>query len=612
MCGIIAVLGYIYGIKQLYEGLIILQNRGYDSAGICSIMNDEFLIHKFASIKKKNAFEFLQKYIEQHNKAYNIIGHTRWATNGVPNTENSHPHLDYKNRFSLVHNGIIENYRELKNMLINKHGVTFKSQTDTEVVVNLISFYYDKFEDPKKAIECTLNDLEGTWGLVIQFIGEPNKLYCARHGSPLLIGFSNDYVMVASEQSGFSRYINNYICLNNNDLLVLEKSEGKVIFNRIDEYEIRKVTSEKCSLSPDPFPHWTIKEINEQYESSLRAMGMGGRILNDREVKLGGLNSHLSDLIGIDNLIILGCGTSYNAGLYCINLFKKISEFNTVQIFDGSEFNKYDIPKYGKTALILLSQSGETKDLHRCVNIARDNDLLMIGVINVIDSMIARDVNCGVYLNAGKEVGVASTKAFTSQIIILNLIAIWFSQYRCTNEIIRKDLISGLRNLPHDIKRVIKDTENKCIEVAKYLKDRESVFLLGRGNNQAIAKEGALKIKEIGYINSSGYSTASLKHGPYALLEKGFPVIILIPDDNMFGRNNSVGEELKSRSAYVVVITDKEFDEEYSMVIKIPKNKCFFGLLSNICLQLIAYHLAILKGNEVDRPKNLAKSITVY
>jgi glucosamine--fructose-6-phosphate aminotransferase (isomerizing) len=609
MCGIIAFLGYASGIKQLYEGLLILQNRGYDSAGICSIINKHFLLHKFAS-NEKTAFEYLEPYVSTHSESMNIVGHSRWSTTGSAGMDcNSHPHIDYTNKFSVVHNGIIENYAQLKVELQEK-GVTFKSETDTEVIVNLIGYNYAQGNTARKSIDKALARLEGTWGVVIQCIDTPDKLFCARHGSPLLIGFGENYVMLASEQSGFSRYINNYISLNNHDIIELKKINGKIEFQRMDDYDLWKVTVQNNALTPEPYPHWTLKEINEQVDASIRAMGMGGRIQDNKTIKLGGLHSNITDLINIDNLIILGCGTSYHAGLYSLRLFKQISGFNMVNIFDGSEFDKYDIPKNGKTGIILLSQSGETKDLHRCIEVAKDNNLMMIGVVNVVDSMIARDVHCGVYLNAGKEVGVASTKSFTSQAIVLNLIACWFGQNRHINEVKRMELIQGLRTLPYDIKRVIDETTEHCIEVAKYLINHDSIFLLGRGQNEAIAMEGGLKIKEIAYVNSNGYSTASLKHGSYALLVEGFPIIILLPDDSMFARNNSVGDELQSRNAFMVAITDRNIGDKYNIKIKIPKNKPFFGLLANICLQLIAYHLGVLKGNNVDKPRNLAKCVT--
>jgi len=617
MCGIFGFLGYDFDIDKLYQNLLILQNRGYDSAGLSSIIRDRFLIHKYASTESQTAFELLKPYLREYEKVNNFISHVRYSCIGIPSDRNSHPHSDYTGKFALVHNGIIENYNSLKNELISR-DIKFTSETDTEVIVNLIGYYYsiDNEKNERMAIEKAIERLEGTWGLVIQCLDKPDKLFCVRHGSPLLIGLNDNYAMVASEQSGFANYIKNYISLNNKDMIELRKENGKVVFDTIKHYNMLKVQIENIAPTPDPFPHWTLKEIHEQFEASFRTMGMGSRLQDDRLVKLGGLDNARKDIIDIDNLIILGCGTSYHAGLYSSEYFKKISGFDIVQIFDGAEFTTFDIPRKGKTGLLLLSQSGETKDLHRCVDIAKELNLIMIGVINVVDSVIARDVQCGVYLNAGKEMGVASTKCFTSQVIALSMIACWFSQNRKINEVGRMEIIKSLRTLPYDINTTIKTTSDICIKVAEYLIKYESNFLLGKGQNKAIAMEGALKIKEIGYINSNGYSTSSLKHGSYALIFKGFPTILLLPDDSMFHRNNSVGEELKSRRSFVISISDRDDNDEYmkntyNINIKVPKNKIFFGVISNICLQLIAYNVAIIKGNNVDMPRNLSKAVTV-
>ena len=612
MCGIIGFLGFSKGIIKVYEGLVILQNRGYDSAGISSICDNKFILNKYASKNGGNPLKLLESHLSNHEQSFNIIGHNRWGSTGsIYNDMNAHPHIDYTNKFSVVHNGIIENYAMLKEELIGE-GVIFKSETDTEVIVNLIGYYYKKSGDVLQSIEKAIGRIEGTWGLAIQCVDEPDAIYCSRHGSPLLIGSTDEYIMIASEQSGFSSDIKNYVILDNSDIVKIKRGDNKINFDMFKNRVLYDTVYKKTLLSPDPYPHWTIKEINEQYDSSIRALGMGSRIKSDEDVRLGGLYHNLENLMKLDHLILLGCGTSYNAGLYSLNTFKKISYFNTVQIFDGSEFSEYDIPHTGKTGLILLSQSGETKDLHRCIKIANKYNLATIGVVNVVDSLIARDVDCGVYVNAGKEIGVASTKSFTSQALVLNLIACWFSQYRWVNKSMRSSIIKGLRLVPHYIRTVISQTEEKCIEVAKYLVDNESLFILGKGDNEAIALEGALKIKELGYMNANGCSTACLKHGPFALLCKDFPVIILLPDDKHFALNNFVSEEMMSRDAYVIGISDKDLNDSYKIKIKVPSCPHFFGIIANICLQLIAYHLAIMKGNNCDRPRNLCKSVTVH
>ena len=294
-----------------------------------------------------------------------------------------------------------------------------------------------------------------------------------------------------------------------------------------------------------------------------------------------------------------------------MSLFREISGFDTVQVFDGAEFSKKCIPKSGKTAILLISQSGETKDLHRCIDIAKDNNLFMIGVINVVDSLIAREVHCGVYLNAGREFAVASTKAFTSQVIVLYLIAVWFAELKNINELKRHKIIDDLRRLPLDIKNTIHNSHDLCKSIAKYLVDYNSIFILGKDNCEHVAKEGALKLKEIGYIHAEGYSSSSLKHGSYALITSGYPVLIISPNDKHFARNSGIANELKSRNAYLIGISDIDIDSKYDVQIKVPNNDTFVGLLSNMVQQLISYELAILKGHNPDYPRNLAKVITV-
>lgn len=613
MCGICAYIGYEDGYKYVLDGIKILLNRGFDSIGLIGINNDkEFVVRKYANRPDKSSIELVSNLDYVFTGCKIMCGHNRWSTHGAKSDINTHPHLDYKQQLSVQHNGVILNYEELKNELINTYNIPFKSQTDTEVIVQLISVYYDQFKDTELAIKTALDRLEGTWGLVIMNINEPNKLYCARHGSPLLIGFGENFAMVASEQSGFCKYVNNYICLNDHDIIILEKVNGKIKFHKKHDYQSRNITVEIDSYSPDPYAHWTLKEIFEQTESSKRAIGFGGRILNDTMVKLGGLNMFTDQLREIDNLILLGCGTSLHAGLHAMELLKRISGFNIVQIFDGAEFSRYDIPKIGKTALVLLSQSGETRDLYDALEIGKENNLLMIGVINAVDSLIAREVTCGVYLNAGKEMGVASTKAFTSQVIVLYMIAVFFAQIKNINENKRRDIISDLRRLSIDINSTLEAITNICKNIANYLLNHNSVFILGKGICESIAIEGSLKIKEIGYIHAEGYSSAALKHGPYSLIKPDLPVIIVNPNDEHYTKNKVIIEELKAREAYVIAISDTDLvNTKADAVINISRNNTFRGLLSVIPMQLIAYELAVLKGHNPDLPRHLAKTCSV-
>jgi glucosamine--fructose-6-phosphate aminotransferase (isomerizing) len=606
MCGIFAYIGKNNTIKNIIEGLKQLQNRGYDSAGYCCLSNDnQFILEKFAS----DNISALDKLEKLDYKNYNLgIGHTRWATHGPKTDTNSHPHNDMTNNFSLVHNGIIENYLEIKKFLL-KNNYTFKSETDTEIIVNLISYKYNLSNDIERAIKETADELSGTYALCIISKFSPGKIYCVRHGSPLLIGSNENEIIVTSEQSGFCNKVNSYICLNNSDLSILSFIDNKLEIKTKSEYKKKSVNICDIKLTPDPYDHWMIKEIIEQKESSLRAISLGGRLLNDNSVRLGGFEDSEENLLKTDNLILLGCGTSYFAGLTSLKYFKELCDFNIINIIDGAEFNEYDIPKIGKTSVILLSQSGETKDLHRCINIARKNDLFIIGVVNVVDSLIARESDCGCYLNAGREVAVASTKSFTSQVIILSMIAVWFSQKKDINNIKRKRYITDLRNIHIDINSILNNKE-EFKKIIPSLIEKNSLFILGKGNLEAIAKEGSLKIKEVTYIHAEGYSGSSLKHGPFGLLEKDFPVILIDTDSNHNSKMSNVYEQVKSRHAKVITITNNINYERDDMYI-IPNNKTFNNILSVIPLQLLSYYLSIEKGYNPDFPRNLAKVVTV-
>ena len=616
MCGIIGILAKnnINILEFVLNGLKQLQNRGYDSAGISVSTNEyKFDTFKFASTSDKPSLNKLEDYIKDvkiklSDNANTSIGHTRWATHGAKTDTNSHPHISYDGKVILAHNGIIENYSSLKNKLL-KENITFKSETDTEVISNLIAYYYQKGVTFCEAIQATLSQLEGTWGLVIINTETPDKLYCVRKGSPLLISQNEDFVMVSSEQSGFNGKVNNYFILEGNDLCEISYNNGNISVKTEKKYKLKDTIKDNFDLSPYPYQHWTLKEIEEQYEASLRALSFGGRLLDDDKVKLGGLEGHLEILKRIDNIIFLACGTSYHAALIGCNYFKELCFFNSVSIYDGAEFNEKDIPNIGNTALILLSQSGETKDLHRCINIGRDHDLFLIGIVNVVDSMISREVDCGVYLNAGREVGVASTKCFTNQVIILSMMSIWFSQIHNKNINKRKEFIKSLRQLPNLIKKTI-ELSIKNVDNVLNLINKDNLFILGKGRSESIAREGALKIKEISYIHAEGYSGSSLKHGPFALLSKEFPVILVAPENEHYNKMVNVYEEIKSRHSPILFITDNS-KCEYTDKILIPKSSCFSDLLSIIPLQMIAYKLSLLRNINPDFPRNLAKSVVV-
>ena len=613
MCGIVGFLGKENAFKILFDGLIQLQNRGYDSAGIALFQNDGNIeCHRYASIENESALDRLKPMCESHPTSQCGIAHTRWATHGAKTDTNSHPHASENGKFYLVHNGIIENYQELKAFLSEK-GITFASQTDTEIIVQLLAFYYEDCGNVTEAIRTTTSKLTGTWGLAVICKDAPHTLYCTRHGSPLLVGLDGNRAMVTSEQSGFCNVYSKYIVLNNHDICVLHYNELEdvVTMETKDSYEEKAALQNANELNPFPYDHWTIKEIKEQVDSTLRAISLGGRLLSCNEVKLGGLNAKRQKLMELDNIILLGCGTSYHAGMMGMRYLKDICDFNTVQLFDGAEFGENDIPKRGKTGLILLSQSGETKDLHRCIGIANKRELFMMGVVNVVDSQIAREVHCGCYLNAGREVAVASTKAYTSQVILLSMIAIWFAQSKNINELRRIQMIQDLRQLYIDVEKTL-HTSFQSIpnDIVPLFKGKQHCFLLGKGMGESVAREGSLKIKEISYIHSEGYSTSSLKHGPFALLEKDFPVVLIGPNNEYYEKTQNAYEEIKSRHAKIITITDKP-QEAKDHVILIPINKTFRDLLCILPLQVLAYYLSLDRGLNPDMPRNLAKVVTV-
>jgi glucosamine--fructose-6-phosphate aminotransferase (isomerizing) len=609
MCGITGVITNLLNTHTiLMYGLKQLQNRGYDSAGICTLNDNKLTINKYAS-NDENAIVLLERTKELHKISNIGIGHTRWATHGGKTDLNSHPHISSDSKFALVHNGIIENYKELKDMLIEEK-YSFCSETDSEVVVNLLAYNYKRTNDVIESINLTISVLHGTWGLAIICLDKPDEIYCTRNGSPLLVGQSDNYAMVVSEQSAFTALITDYIVLKNMDICVIKKNDSVISIETRHVYKLSKKTHTEHSETHEPYPHWTLKEIYEQVESSKRAIGYGGRILSASSVKIGGFDLHKDDLNLLDNLILLGCGTSYNACMVGSHYFKDLCDFNCIQVIDGADFTISDVPKNGRTGLILLSQSGETKDLHRCITIARKHDLFTIGVVNVVDSLISREVDCGCYLNAGREVAVASTKSFTSQCIVLSLIAIWFSQQRNINFYKRLHYIQDLEKLSVDISNILSSIEHDVAHILPLFEKQTSCFVLGKGQSEYIAHEGSLKIKEISYIHCEGYSTSSLKHGPFALLCDKFPVILVAPDDEHFVKNENAYNEIISRNASVIWITDKDM-KKMENVIKIPTNKSYNSLLSVIPLQMLSYKLSVSKGINPDMPKNLAKVVTV-
>ena len=620
MCGIIGILmkpTYRTSeqiVEHLETGLQRLQNRGYDSCGVGLLNGGETIIEKYASTDTSNSLSLLSaRLAERKEPSWSLssgIGHNRWATHGSKTDENAHPHLSYDQRFMVVHNGIIENCETLK---ANLPPHPYLSETDTEVVAHLLSHHYEATKNTLESIRRTIRELKGTYGLVIINRDLPDHLYCVRNGSPLLVGASDTFAIVTSEQSGFGGSVNTYITLETDDICILSRDTGKIRITTTGIYTSTDVTAPTTTPTPAPFPHWTLKEIHEQPSTILNNINLGGRLLNDREVKLGGLETMAAELRTARHVILLGCGSSYNAALYGATFMKQLCNFITVQAIDASELQPSDLPKTSdRVAVVLISQSGETKDLHRCLALLHSTTLT-VGIVNVVDSLLARDVDCGVYCNSGTEVGVASTKSFTSQVVCLSLVALWFAQNQQTNQSLRASVIKSLRNLSNDYARTLAQVDRQAKALAEtVLKDTRSMFILGKGCDKYIADESALKIKEISYIHTESYSASSLKHGPFALLDADFPVIIINCEDEHDDKITSCYHEVKARhSPQILISTKTSTSTSTNNTIIVPKNKHYGALLALIPLQLMSYYLSINKGINPDTPKNLAKVVTV-
>lgn len=617
-CGIVGVVGSDDASDYLLEGLTILRNRGYDSAGIATIPRDgtSLDITKYASrLSTSDSIDLLKNGVAAHQGHFTGIGHTRWATHGGKTDQNAHPHTDSKHRIGLVHNGTINNCHELRNELIAK-GLKFTSETDTEVIAKLVGLYLDEGMDTRNALKHALSRCEGTWGLAIVNRERPEEIVVACNGSPMVIGLGNGRTYIASETSAFSKYTKNFIAMKDGELGVVTCGDSSLDISRVEVAPENDVL-----LSPHPYPHFTLKECLEQPESIARAMSYGAR-MDGSQVILGGLDKHRKELSLIRNMLLTGCGTSKFASEYGAKIMRDLDCFDTTSVLDSAEVRKSDLPK-ALGALMAVSQSGETKDVHRAVKIALENDVPTLSVVNTVGSLIARTTQLGVYLNAGREHAVASTKAFSSQVTVLALVAIWFRNVKEEREglpelHLKSELVEALQRLPISFGMGMK-TRPRCKEIAKELVDKEHLFVLGKGYAEPIASEGALKIKEISYIHAEGFSGGALKHGPFALIEGkegkngATPVIIIILDDDHAGLMRTAAEEVKARGAQVYVITDNPTlaNGIDSNPIVIPSNGPLSALIAALPLQLIAYELSILKGINPDVPRNLAKAVTV-
>ena len=550
-CGIVGVVG-AKGSEDasgfLLEGLTILRNRGYDSAGVASVASEGVLcVTKFASRDStSDSIDLVRGNVSKHSGHATGIAHTRWATHGGKTDLNAHPHSDSQNRVAIVHNGTINNSHDLRKELQGA-GIKFVSETDTEVIAQLIGIYLDKGYDTKEAVSHALNRCDGSWGLAVVNKANPNEIVVACNGSPMMIGLGQNKTYIASETSAFSRYTKNYIAMKDKEIGVVTATDTTLDISRVETAPEHDVL-----LSPDPYPHFTLKEMLEQPEAIARALSYGAR-MNGKRVVLGGLDMNVTHMSEIKNLIITGCGTSRHAGELGAKIMRDLDCFDTVSVMDSAEVRRSDVPKKAG-GLLAVSQSGETKDVHRAVKIGEKSGVPCISVVNVVGSLIARTTGCGVYLNAGREHAVASTKAFTTQVTVLALIALWFRQTKEDREKIpesplKRELLEALQRLPISFGMGLR-SRDKCRKIAEELQGKESMFILGKGYAEPIALEGALKIKEMCYLHAEGCSGGALKHGPFALIEgkEGkfgqTPVITIILDDDHAAHMRTAAEEV--------------------------------------------------------------------
>ncbi len=610
MCGIVGYIGHRQAYNVIINGLKRLEYRGYDSAGICVINGKSQLF------KCKGKVSDLENHIKGKPLEGTIgIGHTRWATHGEPNDVNAHPHVSMNGIFTLIHNGIIENYSQLKTKLENR-GYKFTSETDTEVLVNLIEYIYEKGNvSAEIAVRLALTKVVGAYGLAILCHNEPNTLIAARKGSPLVIGVGEDEYFVASDATPIVEYTNSVIYLNDNDVAVIKRGELslKTIYNESLQPNIQTLDLDIEEIEKGGFDHFMLKEIFEQ-PRSIHDTFRGRISPNMDEIHLGGLYHVLPRLIEAKRIIIIGCGTSWHAGLVGEYLLEELARV-PVEVEYASEFRYRNPIIYKDDVVIAISQSGETADTLAAIRLARKAGALVLGICNVVGSSIPRETDAGVYTHAGPEIGVASTKAFTAQVTILTLIALllgWRKGYLSQEKY--KELIKEITLVPEKIEKILV-ANDKVIKIAEIFSKSTNFLYLGRGYFFPVALEGALKLKEISYIHAEGYPAAEMKHGPIALIDDKMPVVVIAAKDSSYEKVVSNVQEVKARKGVIISIVtegDTLIKEMSDYVLEIPKaHEIVESLLAVVPLQLLAYHIALMRGCNVDQPRNLAKSVTV-
>ena len=611
MCGIVGYFGNKDSVPILINGLKRLEYRGYDSAGLAVIGDDQLHL-----LKKAGKVSVLESEVDDHVLNGTVgIAHTRWATHGEPNDINAHPHTDQDGKIALIHNGIIENYNVLKQVL-EKEGVKFQSETDSEVLVQLISkiYYTDGLSFPE-AVQAALQEVVGAYGIVVICKDEPEIMVAARLGSPLVLGVGEGEYFVASDASPIIEHTRSVIYLDEGEMVVL-KNDGYIISQIKDKKVVYKdisiIEHDLEAIEKGNFPHFMLKEIHDQVDSITDTMR--GRLQVDKGYAfLGGLSDYMTRIENAKRFYITACGTSWHAGLIGKYLLEEYAGI-PVYVEYASEFRYRRTIIDNETVVIAISQSGETADTLAAIKKAKEKGGLTLGICNVVGSSITRITDCGVYTHAGPEIGVASTKAFTAQVTVLSMLALLLGRKKGMSKQQGIKLATALANVGKDVKTILSDT--KVIEKIAWEYEKVDNFLyLGRGVNFPVALEGALKLKEISYIHAEGYPAAEMKHGPIALIDEKMPVLFIVPHDQTYQKVLSNIQEVQARKGRIIILTDKkskELEKLSDHIIEIPQSHSrVFPILATIPLQLLAYHLAVIRGGDVDMPRNLAKSVTV-
>ena len=613
MCGIVGYIGPRNCVPLILEGLRRLEYRGYDSAGIALIKDGVFRIEK-----KAGKVADLVNHLNQFNGSVSAqlgMGHTRWATHGEPNDVNAHPHWDTNKKIAIIHNGIIENYLAIKTKL-TREGHVFESATDTEVLAHLIEEMYARTNNLCSAVRLALAEVEGTYGLVVLSTHEPDKIIAARKGSPLIIGVGDGENFVTSDAAAIVDYTRQVIYLEDGEVAEITATglRTMTIDDEEIEKEIEEVTFELSQIERGGYEHFMLKEIHEQPETIRN--GMRGRLqVEEGNVILGGLRDVQDKLKNARRIIIAGCGTSWHAGLVGEYMLEELARVPT-EVEYASEFRYRNPVINNDDVVFLISQSGETADTLAAGREAKAKGATVLGIVNVVGSTIARESHGGVYVHAGPEIGVASTKAFTSQLTVLSLITLMLARLRGTiDQKHAKLLAKEMASLPEKVNHILENNTAQLKEIAEEFKGAHNFLYLGRGANFPVALEGALKLKEISYIHAEGYPAAEMKHGPIALIDENMPVVFIVPKDGIYDKVMSNLQEVRARRGRIIAVAnedDREIEKLAEFVIRVPRTYGYFGPIINIIpLQLLSYYMAVVRGTNVDQPRNLAKSVTV-